>query len=56
MGGRSAAVVVPSCGENVAPQEVDRDSLQGDGVGADRDLAHQSGGHERKWSHLGWAR
>lgn len=54
MGGRSAAAVVPSCGESVTLQVAGQDSPQGGGGGADRGLAHQRGAHERMRSHLGW--
>lgn len=53
MGGRNAAVVAPSCGENGTRQVAGQDSLQGDGEGADQELAHQGGAHERMRSRLG---
>lgn len=55
VGGQSA-VVVPSCGESGTPQVAGQDSPLGGEGGAARALVHQSGAHERRRSHLGWAR
>lgn len=52
-GDRSAAEVVPSCGESGTLQGVGQDSRLGGGVGAEQGLA-QSGAPERTRSHLEW--
>lgn len=52
-GDRSAAEVVPSCGESGTLQGVGQDSPLGGGVGAEQGLA-QSGAPERTRSHLEW--
>lgn len=55
-GGRSAAEVVPSCGESGTLQEAGQGSPLDGGVGAEQDLARQGGDPERMRSHLEWGR
>lgn len=54
--GRSAAVVVPSCGESGTLQVAGQGSRLGGGGAAEQARAHLSVVPERKRSHLGWVR
>lgn len=53
-GVQNAAEVVPSYGGSVILQEAGQGSPQ-DGGGVADQVGQQSGAHERKMSHLGWA-